>query len=99
MTLTFVCRRLGTQLKGYGIDIHFENIYGLSDNFAVSKIDRGHELIAKLGRSKSDLIMVGDTDHDHEVATALGIDVLLLGDAHQAYQRLQPIRAEFLLRG
>jgi len=66
----------------------FDQVCGLSDNFAASKIDRGRDLIASLNTPNRDIIMVGDTDHDIEVAHALGIDILLLGDGHQDVDRL-----------
>lgn len=75
-------------LTYHAIDRHFDHIHGLRDNFATSKVQRGHELIAKIHIPKEEIIMVGDTDHDAEVAEALGIDILILADGHQKYERL-----------
>ncbi len=83
--------------KHHGIHDRFEHIYGLSDHYAVSKIERGHELIHQLGLPKEKLIIVGDTDHDIEVARALGVDLVLLGDGHQEYERLSPLHPETLV--
>jgi phosphoglycolate phosphatase len=79
-----------------GIEHHFDHIFGLSDNYAASKIDRGHELIKKIALPTEELVLVGDTDHDVEVATALGIDVILLADGHQNYERLKAIHPHTL---
>lgn len=68
---------------------HFQHIYGLSDRLAASKIDRGRELIRQFQVPLPEIILVGDTDHDVEVARELGIDCLLIADGHQTYERLQ----------
>jgi len=81
----------------HGISQNFAHIYGLSDHYAVSKIERGHELIRELEIPKEHIVLVGDTDHDIEVARALGVDLVLLGDGHQEYERLVPLHPETLV--
>lgn len=76
-------------LRHFGIDGHFHAVFGLSDNFARSKVERGRQLMAHLGLDAADLVLVGDTDHDLEVAKALGIDAILLTGGHQCPTRLQ----------
>ena len=46
--------------------------------------------ITEKGRSHNAL-MIGDTDHDHEVGTAMGVDVLLVAHGHQNYERLRAV--------
>lgn len=77
--------------KALNIDHHFDNIYGLGDYYAASKIQRGHQLMDAVGIEASKTIMIGDTDHDHAVGQALGIDVLLIADGHQNYDKLKSI--------
>lgn len=76
-------------LKHYEIGHHFDHVYGLSDNYATSKIDRGRELLAKLDVATESIVLIGDTDHDAEVGRALGIDVVLIADGHQTAERLK----------
>ena len=66
----------------------FENVYGLSDLYAHSKITLGQALLDDSGLSPANAIMVGDTTHDHEVAEALGIPCVLLTGGHQAESKL-----------
>ena len=73
----------------YGIEHCFDYICGLSDIYAVSKVQRGRELMAYWKIAPSSIILVGDMDHDAEVGRELGIDVLVLGDGHQSYDRLK----------
>jgi len=82
-------------VKQHGIDHYFEEICGISDNFAVSKAGRGKQMIRQHGMQEADTLLVGDTLHDAEVADALGMNVLLIGRGHQHPDRLiasgQPI--------
>ena len=79
--------------RHHQIDHYFGRLCGLSDFYAASKIERGRELIAELGIEVDEIILVGDTDHDLEVARALGVDALILADGHQSYERLQPLHS------
>lgn len=81
--------QLISMVKGYQIDHHFDHIFGIGDYYAASKLERGKELIAKAGVCPTKTILVGDTDHDAEVASQLGIDFLIVADGHQAFDRLQ----------
>ncbi len=82
---------LHRHLAHFEICHFFERVYALSDHHAVGKSERGRELIADSGHSLTDTVLIGDTDHDLEVGKALGIDVILLGDGHQSYERLSRI--------
>ncbi len=79
---------LKLHLKHFKIDSFFDHVFGLNDHNAKSKVRRGEELIAQAKHSLEETLLIGDTDHDLEVGKALGIEVLLLADGHQAYERL-----------
>ncbi len=72
-----------------GIDHHFHSMAGLDDAHAHGKIDRGHALVSDLALPRCELILVGDTLHDFEVAGALGIDCVLVARGHHAAERLR----------
>ena len=63
-------------------DRHIENFFtdisGLATNAADSKIGNAKKWFEKNNFDPSELLMVGDTVHDFEVATALGIDCALI---------------------
>ncbi len=90
---------LKSLLAHHGIDGHFDHVYGLTDHYARSKIDRGRQLIAAMGVAPDQLILVGDTDHDLEVGDALGIDVLLVTGGHQSHARLSERHSRVGVRG
>lgn len=77
--------------KSLNIHHHFDHVFGLGDFYAASKIARGHQLLEVAGKDRSKTIMIGDTDHDHEVGKELGIDVLLIADGHQNYEKLKAV--------
>lgn len=77
---------------------HFLHIYGLGDHYAASKTERGRQLIAALDTPRENIIMIGDTDHDVEVARAMGVDILLFGDGHQCPTRLIEAHPRVVLR-
>lgn len=85
-------------LLKYGIAGYFEYVYGLGDRLAHSKIERGLQLLQVLDLPPQDIVLVGDTDHDREVAEALGVDALLLEGGHQHPERLRACHHEVLAR-
>ena len=67
----------------------FTNICGLGDYYANCKIDLGKKLIETTGLEKKDVLLVGDTAHDFEVAEKIGCDCVLLVDGHQSKEKLK----------
>ena len=84
------------QLAPHRIESYFEHVCGIADHYASGKIERGRELLGRLDLPKDSVILIGDTDHDLEVAKSLGVDVLLLGDGHQAFERLKHLHSRVL---
>jgi phosphoglycolate phosphatase len=76
-------------LKHNSIHPFFEGIFGLNDHYAVSKIDRGKQLLSEYNIDKSSTWIIGDTTHDYEVAQKLGIKCVLIADGHQTEERLR----------
>jgi phosphoglycolate phosphatase len=76
-------------LRHYQINDFFEYVSGLDNIYAASKIDNGHRLIAELKLDASELVLIGDTVHDFEVATELGCQCVLIADGHQSKEVLQ----------
>ncbi|MEN8118623.1 MAG: HAD hydrolase-like protein, partial [Bacteroidota bacterium] len=76
-------------LKQQGIINFFEGVAGLNDHYAVSKIDRGEQLISQFSINKENATIIGDTIHDFEVAEQLGIKCILIADGHQSEERLK----------
>ena len=67
---------------------YFNIVSGINDHYAHSKLDIGIELLKKTGFSKNETLFIGDTLHDFEVGSELGISVLLIANGHQSKERL-----------
>lgn len=80
---------LGNCLKHHQINGFFDYVSGLDNIYAVSKIENAHRLIAELKLDTSELVLIGDTVHDFEVATELGCQCVLIADGHQSKEVLQ----------
>ena len=69
------------QVKGLGIDKYFDDILGLDNFHAHSKVEIGKEWKANIKPQKA--VLIGDTIHDYEVAKEIGIDCILIAKGHQ----------------
>lgn len=84
---------LRCQLDKLGISSYFEEIVGVDNIHGAGKKE-----IALSWRKKhpSDkLLFIGDTDHDHQVATAMGAECVLVSAGHQSFERLSKLTPRF----
>ncbi len=78
-------------LTSKGIIQFFDEIRGINNHFANSKLEIGKQLLEDVGANKDDFVMIGDTIHDFEVATGMGIDCILVSNGHQSAERLSTV--------
>ena len=76
-------------MEHFDITEYFTNISGLNDYYAACKIDLGKKLIDESGLDVGEVLLVGDTVHDYEVAQQIGCDCVLLADRHQSKEKLK----------
>lgn len=76
-------------LKHYKILEFFESISGLDNIYAGSKEHLGIELRKKLSYKKEEILFIGDTLHDAEVAKAMNVDCILISNGHQSPDKLK----------
>ena len=90
-TILSACRRdyLIEQVADRGLKGYFTELLGLSDIYGVSKVALGLDWLRRTGADASACVMVGDTDHDAEVAGALGAKCVLCTSGHQSRARLE----------
>lgn len=72
------------QARRLGAAEYFSEILGQTDILGTSKVDRAKDYIARVGIDPKDALFIGDTDHDAEVAEAVGCACVLLTGGHQA---------------
>lgn len=73
----------------FGLTAHFDHIAGLDNIHAHSKLALGRDLVARLGVPSAEILLVGDTLHDHDVARELGIACALIAAGHHPLERLR----------
>lgn len=88
--------RLEAQARRLGVHVHFEALVGLDDHYAHGKVGIGQRWMAKRGVDPSRTVLVGDTDHDVDVARALGVQCVLVPSGHQSAERLARCGVEVL---
>lgn len=80
----------------HGIAHYFDRVSGIDNHYASGKVDNARKLIAGLDGHAGEIIMIGDTIHDHEVGQELGIRVILVSRGHQSAERLRSTRREIV---
>jgi phosphoglycolate phosphatase len=75
-------------VEHFGLTHMFVGIVGLDNHYAHSKVDNGIRWMEKLDMERKDILFVGDTVHDHEVAEAIGVDCALISGGHQTREAL-----------
>lgn len=80
---------LNNWLKSYDISEYFFKIVGVQDQYASGKLDQGLSLKKDLSFNDNEILLIGDTLHDHEVAESLNIDCILIDHGHVSTNRLE----------
>ena len=66
----------------------FDEVLGLSNQLAVSKVHLAVDYLARTGEKASDCVFIGDTTHDAETAAAIGCRCFLIQGGHQEHKVL-----------
>ncbi len=75
-------------LKNKGILSFFDEVTGVGDHYGSSKEQTGRQLMKNMKVSSDEVVIIGDTLHDKQVADALGVDLILVSTGHNSKQRL-----------
>ncbi|WP_269524035.1 HAD family hydrolase [Coraliomargarita parva] len=81
-------RALETGIAHFGIGRHFRGLVGTDNIHAHGKVEQGRRWIRSLDWPAREVVLVGDTLHDYEVAQAIGTDCILLAHGHHTPERL-----------
>ena len=74
--------------RHFKIDRCFNQISGLEDHYAEGKMENGRKMVAASGLTAREILLVGDTGHDYDVAQAIGADCALIPGGHSSGARL-----------
>ena len=75
--------------KHHNIDHYFIAVLGQDNHYAYGKIETGKMWINKLDIAPKNTLFIGDTEHDLEVANAIGSHCALLSWGHSSTERLE----------
>ncbi|MFT4136664.1 HAD family hydrolase [Microbacterium sp.] len=78
---------LARQMLPHAIEDRFEAVLTIADAFRASKHGAIEDWLAVSGLEPHDVLMVGDTNHDHEIADALGCRFVHFDGGHQRAPR------------
>ena len=73
----------------HNIDHYFKAVFGQDNHYAYGKIETGKMWINKSGIDPKRTLFIGDTEHDLEVANAVGAHCALLSWGHTSAERLE----------
>ena len=77
------------QVAARGLQGFFTELLGLADIYGVSKVQLGTDYLRRTGIDPAHCVMIGDTQHDAEVAAAIGAKCVLYTGGHQSRARLE----------
>ncbi|MCU0332449.1 MAG: HAD family hydrolase [Ignavibacteriaceae bacterium] len=77
-------------LNYFAISSYFQNIVGLDNIYAGGKSHLAKKLAMKIrsNGSEGNILLIGDTIHDYEVAKEINSDCILISHGHQDEERL-----------
>lgn len=84
------------QIRHFGLNGFFEEIIGLDDIYGRSKLEMARSWFSRNELLPSETVLIGDTTHDFEVASAIQCRCLLVGGGHNSVARLQQTGARVL---
>jgi phosphoglycolate phosphatase len=82
---------LNAQLAPFGLDRWLETARGLSDIYAASKQAIAQNWLAEVGVPAEQVLFVGDSAHDYDIAASLGAQCVLYSGGHQPRRHLEAL--------
>lgn len=73
----------------FGLRDYFGHLAGLDNIYAHSKAELGRAQVAALALPPRDIVLIGDSLHDLEVAREIGVDCVLVAAGHQPAAKLR----------
>ena len=73
----------------YGLNKYFKIISGVTDTKANGKLNIAQNHLNQIKFSKNEILFIGDTLHDNEVAKRMGIPIVLVSFGHNSYPILK----------
>ena len=79
---------LNETVQFYQLNKYFDNIAGIDHYYADNKIKLAKSIREKITHLDNEIMFIGDTAHDYEVAQALNVHCILFTNGHYSKRRL-----------
>ncbi len=89
---------LDEELKMNGIYDCFDAVIGIKDIYGRSKVGEAKEYFSKTNIDPKEVVFIGDTLHDDEVAKEIGGRSILVSRGHQNEERLKEAKGALVLK-
>jgi len=73
----------------HGLGKYFISVLGIDNHYASGKKEIGKKWIKQMEYDSNNVLMIGDTLHDHEVANEMNVQCVLVANGHTSYDRLK----------
>jgi len=83
-------------VKEYGIASYFSHVLGLDNHHAAGKLALAENFLVSNKLDPENVLIIGDTVHDSEIASSLGMKCILIPNGHHSEQRLLKTDAAIL---
>lgn len=80
---------LHEQLDNYDIEQYFEQVRGLDNIHAASKAELSKRFVQESGLNPREVVFIGDSVHDSEVAHGAGCRCILIANGHEDKGKLE----------
>jgi phosphoglycolate phosphatase len=87
---------LMSMIKQTGLKPYFSDILGIDNIFGHSKSSIAVDYLKRNKIRSTDIILIGDTLHDFEVASEIGCNCILIANGHQSKGRLMKSGAKIV---
>lgn len=81
------------QMRPFNISHYFSEVMGIENHYAISKVNLAKKWFMKSKVDLSEIVFIGDSVHDFEVATAVGCSCILIANGHQNIDELKTTSA------
>ncbi len=81
--------RLRRMVHDLGLERYFDTVSGADNTRAEGKVERGLQWLRESGADPQQVLVLGDLDHDYELASCLGADCILIAAGHQHRSALE----------
>lgn len=87
---------LQQQVEARGISRYFRALLGVGDSLGATKEGLARTYLLERGIAPGEVMFIGDTLHDWEVAHGMGCDCVLIANGHQSRGRLESAGGDIL---